>query len=141
MGTRSTLGYAAIFVLSTSLLLGLSYGFYGLLLRARFDLSGAFVQGSVLALLAFLLLLIARYFGLLWFSYLAHLEEQLSGDRDNRFTPLIMALVPAYNERDYIEQTIQRLQNHTLLPEEIIVIDDCSSDATGKVAEEMGVTL
>ena len=63
MAARSTLGYAGVFVLTTSLLLGLSYAFYDMLLRARLDLAGTFVQVSMLALLTFLLLLIARYFG------------------------------------------------------------------------------
>ncbi len=130
MGGRSTLAYTGIFVISTSLLLGLSYSFYDLMLRARFDLTGTFVQASVLALLAFLLLLIARYFALLWFSYLAHLEEQILQDSDPHFTPMISVLVPAYNEGAVIQGSIRSLLQLDYPRYEILVIDDGSSDDT-----------
>ena len=50
-------------------------------------------------------------------------------------------LVPAYNEADSIADTVRSLQNQTLPPEEIIVIDDCSTDGTGDVARRLGVTV
>lgn len=53
----------------------------------------------------------------------------------------LTVLVPAYNERDHIAETIRSLQDQTLPPEKIIVIDDCSSDGTGEVARAMGVTV
>jgi biofilm PGA synthesis N-glycosyltransferase PgaC len=50
-------------------------------------------------------------------------------------------LVPAYNEAESIAETIRSLQSQTLAPEEIIVIDDCSTDESGRIAEELGATV
>ena len=53
----------------------------------------------------------------------------------------LTVLVPAYNEEEHIRQTIRSLQEQTLSPAEIIVIDDCSTDNTGKAASDMKVTV
>lgn len=53
----------------------------------------------------------------------------------------LTVLVPAYNESASIEDTIRSMQNQTLPPEEVIVIDDCSSDDTGARARRLGVTV
>ncbi len=57
--------------------------------------------------------------------------------RSSRLT----VLVPAYNEAQSISDTIISLQNQTIPAEEIIVIDDFSSDGTGDVARALGVTV
>jgi len=56
---------------------------------------------------------------------------------DNSLT----VLIPAYNEADSIVDTIRSVQNQTLAPAEIIVIDDFSSDNTGELARACGVTV
>ena len=59
-------------------------------------------------------------------------------------TPLkskLTVIVPAYNEGKTIEETILSLKQQTVLPEEIIVIDDCSTDDTAARAKRMGVTV
>lgn len=53
----------------------------------------------------------------------------------------LTVLVPAYNEAGSIEDTIRSLQTQTLTPDEIVVIDDCSTDGTAGVAEGLGVTV
>jgi biofilm PGA synthesis N-glycosyltransferase PgaC len=53
----------------------------------------------------------------------------------------LTVLVPAYNEADSIGDTIRSLQSQTTAPDEIVVIDDCSSDGTAGVAESFGVTV
>jgi biofilm PGA synthesis N-glycosyltransferase PgaC len=53
----------------------------------------------------------------------------------------VTVLVPAYNEAESVADTIRSLQTQTVRPEEIIVIDDCSSDDTGDVARALGVTV
>jgi biofilm PGA synthesis N-glycosyltransferase PgaC len=53
----------------------------------------------------------------------------------------LTVLVPAYNEADSIVDTIRSLQGQTHVPDEIIVIDDCSTDATAEVAEALGVRV
>ncbi|MHC4500082.1 MAG: glycosyltransferase family 2 protein, partial [Planctomycetota bacterium] len=69
-------------------------------------------------------------------------ESVASGDSAESQGPSSLTiLVPAYNERAHVAETIRSLQEQTLPPEEIIVIDDCSSDGTGEVAREMGVTV
>jgi biofilm PGA synthesis N-glycosyltransferase PgaC len=50
-------------------------------------------------------------------------------------------LVPAYNEEKNIVDTVRSLQNQTFPPEEIIVIDDCSTDATAAAARTTGATV
>jgi cellulose synthase/poly-beta-1,6-N-acetylglucosamine synthase-like glycosyltransferase len=53
----------------------------------------------------------------------------------------VTLLVPAYNEAASIADTIRSLQSQTWLPEQIIVIDDCSTDNTAEVAKGLGVTV
>jgi cellulose synthase/poly-beta-1,6-N-acetylglucosamine synthase-like glycosyltransferase len=53
----------------------------------------------------------------------------------------LTVIVPAYNEADTIADTIRSLQGQTTPPEEILVIDDCSTDATGEVASSLGATV
>ena len=50
-------------------------------------------------------------------------------------------IIPAYNEAASIAETIRSLQEQTVRPEEIMVVDDCSSDDTALVARSMGVTV
>ena len=54
---------------------GLSLGLYEVLRDARFDLPSTFLKVATGMLFGFLVLLILRYVGLLWFSYLNHLER------------------------------------------------------------------
>jgi biofilm PGA synthesis N-glycosyltransferase PgaC len=50
-------------------------------------------------------------------------------------------IVPAYNEADVVADTVRSLQSQTIPPDEIIVVDDCSSDGTGEVASALGITV
>jgi biofilm PGA synthesis N-glycosyltransferase PgaC len=49
--------------------------------------------------------------------------------------------VPAYNEAATLADTVRSLQQQTRRPGEILVVDDCSTDATAEVAEGLGVTV
>lgn len=53
----------------------------------------------------------------------------------------LTVIVPAYNEADHIADTIRSLQNQTVRVEEIIIVDDCSTDGTGDAARLCGVTV
>lgn len=53
----------------------------------------------------------------------------------------LTVLIPAYNEADSIVDTIRSVQNQTFAPAEIIVIDDFSTDNTGDLSRECGVTV
>ena len=50
----------------------------------------------------------------------------------------VAAVVPAYNEEEYIGKTIEELRNCSLI-EHIIVVDDCSRDRTYEIASNDGV--
>lgn len=53
----------------------------------------------------------------------------------------LTVIVPAYNEAGTVAETVRSLQAQTAPPEEIIVVDDCSTDGTGEVAGGLGVTV
>lgn len=51
-----------------------------------------------------------------------------------------MVLIPAYNEEEYIGETIDGLLQE-IMPHQILVIDDASQDRTGEIAKERGALL
>jgi poly-beta-1,6-N-acetyl-D-glucosamine synthase len=57
--------------------------------------------------------------------------------RDTRLT----VIVPAYNEAETLAETLRSLREQTVVPDEIIVVDDCSTDGTGEVARSCGVRV
>ncbi len=50
--------------------------------------------------------------------------------------PLISVLLPAYNVEKYIGHCIETIMNQTYKNIEIIIVDDCTPDNSGKIAEE-----
>jgi len=70
-----------------------------------------------------------------WFLGLRHLYRKGAKAKS------ITVLIPAYNEEQTIANTIVNLKNQTRLPDEIIVVDDCSKDRTGQIAKSLGVKL
>lgn len=53
----------------------------------------------------------------------------------------LTVIIPAYNEEAHIADTIKSIQNQTITPAEIIVIDDFSNDKTGEIARSFGVKV
>ncbi|MER5174638.1 MAG: glycosyltransferase family 2 protein [Candidatus Nitrosocosmicus sp.] len=53
----------------------------------------------------------------------------------------VVIVIPAFNEEETIHKTLESLKQQTCLAEEIIVVDDCSSDKTGSVAKSYGSTV
>lgn len=47
----------------------------------------------------------------------------------------IYIVIPAHNEEDFIAQTLESLVNQTLLPKEIVVVNDNSTDNTKSIVE------
>lgn len=64
-------------------------------------------------------------------------QESLGGIPDGGIT----VVITAHNEARDIEQTIRAIKGQTLLPQEIIVIDDGSIDQTGDIARRAGATV
>ncbi len=56
-------------------------------------------------------------------------------------TAPITVIVPAYNEAATLRETLESLKGQTVVPAEIIVVDDCSTDGTGEVGRALGVTV
>jgi glycosyltransferase involved in cell wall biosynthesis len=55
--------------------------------------------------------------------------------------PLITCIIPAYNAARYLGEAIDSVHSQTLRPEEIIVVDDGSTDATPTIAGEYGESV
>jgi N-acetylglucosaminyltransferase len=53
----------------------------------------------------------------------------------------LTVIVPAYNEAESIGDTLDALLAQSEAPDEIIVVDDGSTDSTGDIAKERGVTV
>jgi len=50
---------------------------------------------------------------------------------------LVSIITPTFNSEKYIQQTIQSVQNQTYQNWEMIIVDDCSSDDTVKIIDEI----
>lgn len=53
----------------------------------------------------------------------------------------ISVVIPAYNEEKYIGKCLISLMNQTMKPDEIIVVDNCSTDKTADVAKHFGARV
>jgi len=98
-------------------------------LRENYSIDNAIVNLSVSALLCFLILLIIRYFVMLWFAFLGHLESASDGEVGIN-PPLVSILVPAFNESVCIASSIRSIAALDYPTKEILVIDDGSTDDT-----------
>ena len=91
---RPTRLFSLLFVLAcVGVMIG-SIVLYLSVLRENYSIDNAIVNLSVSLLLCFLILLIVRYFVMLWFAFLGHLETASDGDIDAD-PPLVSVLVPA----------------------------------------------
>ena len=63
-------------------------------------------------------------------------------DRNERGILNISVVIPAYNRRDYVTRAIDSVQKQTVPVEEIIVVDDGSTDGTAElVRKQYGTTV
>src|SRR5688500_16172500 len=53
----------------------------------------------------------------------------------------VTVIVPAFNEASRLADTVHSLRGQSLVPAEIIVVDDCSTDTTPAVARALAVTV
>lgn len=56
-------------------------------------------------------------------------------------TAPVTVIVPAFNAASFLGVTLEALQSQTQAPDQIILIDDGSTDGTAAIAERMGVTV
>ena len=98
--------------------------------RAPAQVQMFIVRLSVVTLLLFLIILIARYFTLLWFGYLHHLEAGEKKSTEGVEHPPVSIIVPAYNEGKVIVSAIESLLEMDYPHYEVIVVDDGSTDDT-----------
>ena len=113
--------------------------------RMPVEMESLSLRIGIALVLTFLVLLILRYFILIWLGYLQHIESQFSHKGDD-FQPPVTVLVPAYNEGAVIQSAIRSLLDLDYPSYEILVIDDGSSDDTYAKAAELegrygGVTV
>jgi len=128
---HARLRYAAALLGLLLVIVAVSVALYELLVRSRIDLPGTFVRVSMLALFGFLALLILRYLGLLWFSFLNHLDED---EPEEVALPLVSILVPCFNEGAVVQGSIRSLLGLDYPRYEVLVVDDGSSDDTSDKA-------
>ncbi len=57
--------------------------------------------------------------------------------RSAKSSPTVTAIIPLYNGKKFIEQSLRSILNQTRLPDEIVVVDDGSSDGGGEIAREL----
>ena len=55
--------------------------------------------------------------------------------------PLVSVVIASYNAGPFLERSLQSLRASTVLPLEVIVVDDCSTDNSAVRAREMGATV
>ena len=98
--------------------------------RAPMEVQSFVVRLSIVTLVLFLIILIARYFTLLWFGYLQHMETGATEIPNGMDYSPVSIIVPAYNEGRVIEAALESLLELDYPHYEIIVIDDGSTDDT-----------
>lgn len=136
MSTRpdggSRIGFAIIVALSLVMLIVIVGAWISDVLR------DGILRVTAVALLVFILVLVLRYFALLWLGYLHHVEGTLADDtlEEDNFKPPVSILVPAYCEGKTIEPAIKSLLRMDYPAYEIVVLDDGSSDDTYERAKK-----
>lgn len=56
-------------------------------------------------------------------------------------SPTVTTIVPTYNRTEYLPECLDALFGQTHAPEQIIVVDDCSTDGTPAIVERCGSEL
>ncbi len=58
-----------------------------------------------------------------------------------RPAPTVVVIVPAYNEQAHLADTLHSVIHQTHVPDQVVVVDDCSTDSTGEVAASCGAQV
>lgn len=127
MVKRFALPFIALFVLAWSFLAYLDVYF------ASFSFLSGFVKTSTVILLSFMVIIITRYFALLFFSYLNYVFPQVDEEELTEF-PLVTVIIPAYNESLNIEAAMKSVLAQDYPNLEVFLMDDGSTDGTADIA-------
>lgn len=60
-----------------------------------------------------------------------------NADYGNCYQPKVSVLIPNFNHGRYLELRLRTVLDQTLLPYEVIILDDCSSDSSIKILERV----
>ena len=137
--------YLVLFLSGLVLLLVIATVMAVVLAHAPLDVDSTALRVGVALVLTFLVLLVMRYFALLWLGYLQHIETEVSREAPD-FLPPATLIVPAFNEGPVIQAAIRSLLDLDYPSYEILVVDDGSTDDTYERAVELegsygGVTV
>ena len=137
--------YGLVLVSGAALLLGIAVAAMLLLQDAPMQAESLALRIGIGVVLTFLVVLVVRYFILLWLGYLQHIESKAASP-DAGFLPPVTLVVPAYNEGPMIQQAIRSLLELDYPAYEILIVDDGSTDETYVRAAELegrygGVTV
>ena len=128
--------YVVTFLAGLTPILVLGGSIYYFVAKAPVETDPA-LRIAIRIIMTFLIILIIRYFAILWFGYLKHIEEKLDESDTSDFAPPVTILVPAYNEGPVIQSALRYLLELNYPAYEILVIDDGSSDDTYALASQM----
>jgi len=129
-------GYGFILGIIFTIFGSITLGTYLVLLNSKVSVPTVIVNVSIVSLLFFLLLLVARYVPLIYMSFL-HLNQSKSEEFDEVNQQLKASiLIPAYNESLGIEESIKSMLELDYDNYEVIVINDGSKDDTLDVARK-----
>jgi len=71
----------------------------------------------------------------------SHTWKAVSGDGEDPVRLELTCIIPAYNEAESIQDTVRSVLNQSDSPDVVIVVDDGSTDETGRLAEDAGATV
>ncbi|MDK9699755.1 MAG: glycosyltransferase family 2 protein [bacterium] len=134
--TSKEWGYGFVVAILVVIFGSITIATYIILLRSQFSVPNIIVNVSIISLLLFLFVLIARYLSLIFLSYLHHSREKASDEYEYPLLK-VSVLVPAYNEGPVIAKSVQSLLALDYPNYEIVVIDDGSKDDTLAIARTM----
>ena len=128
--------YALVVAAGALMLLAVAVAIILLLQGAPLRTESLGLRIGIGLVLTFLILLVVRYFVLLWLGFLQHIESR-DDDEAMPVLPPVTVLVPAYNEGPVIQQAIRSLLELDYPVYEILVVDDGSRDDTYARAAEL----